>query len=389
MAFDWAAAGLSALDSLGSGLSDTFFGGIKARRQWKYQQKQMALQHQYNLDEMWYEQQYNEANMAKQFEYQQKAWQAENEYNDPSAVAARYRAAGVSPQAALGGSASGAGLAMSMDTPSSSNPSAHGVSGGGDYSGGSNRSQGIIAGVLAQKQIEQVNQNINESRSRERKNDAETKGIEFQNSMQDIFRSIKESEALSKKYKAEVDKFEAKFAEASKIADLSERNARIDKLRVEYSKVLSDISVNEKEKEYTDALIGLTAAQTVTEGVRRENIESHTAKTEAETVTENELRDSRKNALDQSAALDEANAWLASNKAKGQAIENELAEWLKDQKIARKPTESYWEMALQAADRVIAWRNGSIQKEIAEEKGKNFSRSLVASILFRLLLKKL
>ena len=207
--------------------------------------------------------------------------------------------------------------------------------------------------------------------------------------MQDIFRSIKESEALSKKYKAEVDKFEAKFAEASKIADLSERNARIDKLRVEYSKVLSDISVNEKEKEYTDALIGLTAAQTVTEGVRSENIESHTAKTKAETVTENELRDSRKNALDQSAALDEANAWLASNKAKGQAIENELAEWLKDQKIARKPTESYWEMALQAADRVIAWRNGSIQKEIAEEKGKNFSRSLVASILFRLLLKKL
>ena len=53
MAFDWAAAGLSALDSLGSGFSDTLFGGIKARRQWKYQQKQMALQHQYNLDEMW------------------------------------------------------------------------------------------------------------------------------------------------------------------------------------------------------------------------------------------------------------------------------------------------------------------------------------------------
>ena len=127
----------SVLKGAASGLMDVAFSGLKAKRQWKYQQKQMALQHQYNLDEMWYEQQYNEANMAKQFEYQQKAWQAENEYNDPSAVAARYRAAGVSPQAALGGSASGAGLAMSMDTPSSSNPSAHGVSGGGDYSGGS------------------------------------------------------------------------------------------------------------------------------------------------------------------------------------------------------------------------------------------------------------
>ena len=33
-------------NSVGSGLGDAIFGGLKARRQWKYQKKQMALQQQ-------------------------------------------------------------------------------------------------------------------------------------------------------------------------------------------------------------------------------------------------------------------------------------------------------------------------------------------------------
>ena len=36
----------------GSGLGNALFGGIAARRQWKYQQKQMKLQQQYALEQM-------------------------------------------------------------------------------------------------------------------------------------------------------------------------------------------------------------------------------------------------------------------------------------------------------------------------------------------------
>lgn len=293
MAFDWASVGLSALDSSGSSLSDTLFGGIKAKRQWKYQQKQMALQHQYNLDEMWYEQQYNEANMAKQFEYQQKAWQAENEYNDPSAVAARYRAAGVSPQAALGGSASGAGLAMSMDTPSSSNPSAHGVSGGGDYSGGSNRSQGIIAGVLAQKQIEQVDQSIEESESRARKNDAETQGILLSNAMQPLIAKGLAIDNATKEYKQAQEKFKTEWQAIDKITDLAERNARIGEIKQRINNLLADENLSKEERDNLIAQRALIEAQTSTEGARKENIESHTELTDEQTETEKRMRDAR------------------------------------------------------------------------------------------------
>ena len=126
----------SAISSIGSGLVNQLFQGMNARRQWKYQKKQMALEQEYNLQSMAQQQAYNEQNMAKQFEYQQKAWQAENEYNDPSAVRQRYEAAGISPQAALGGGATGAGLATSMDTPDSTNPSSSSPRGNGNYAFG-------------------------------------------------------------------------------------------------------------------------------------------------------------------------------------------------------------------------------------------------------------
>ena len=55
-----AGAGSSGLSSMtsafgtgtGSALSDALFGGISARRQWKYQKKQMALQQRYALEQM-------------------------------------------------------------------------------------------------------------------------------------------------------------------------------------------------------------------------------------------------------------------------------------------------------------------------------------------------
>lgn len=105
----------SALNTGMSGLGGALFGGIQAKRNWKYKKKEMGLQ-----------QQYNERNMQLQYDYAQKAWQAENEYNDPMNVSARYRRAGISPSAALGSGSSGAGVAGSLSVPDSSGPNAGG-----------------------------------------------------------------------------------------------------------------------------------------------------------------------------------------------------------------------------------------------------------------------
>lgn len=104
-----------AVGNIASGVTNALFGGIQARRNWKYKKKEMALQQKYNLE-----------NMQKQFDYQQEAWDRENRYNDPRNASARWRLAGISPNAVFGNSPGGAGVAGSAGTPDVSNPSAGG-----------------------------------------------------------------------------------------------------------------------------------------------------------------------------------------------------------------------------------------------------------------------
>jgi len=104
-----------------SGALGQLFGGMNARRQWRYQQKQMKLQQKYALEQMQKQSELSYANWQKQFDY-------ENAYNDPSKVFDRYLKAGVTPAAVLG--SSGVGVNATMSGGSASMPSASGPSGG-------------------------------------------------------------------------------------------------------------------------------------------------------------------------------------------------------------------------------------------------------------------
>jgi len=103
-----------------SGALGQLFGGMNARRQWKYTQKQMALQQKYALEQMAKQAEYEYGNWQKQFDY-------ENEYNDPSKVFERYRAAGVTPASVLG--SSGVGVNATMSGGSAGSVGANGPSG--------------------------------------------------------------------------------------------------------------------------------------------------------------------------------------------------------------------------------------------------------------------
>lgn len=119
-------AASSAGTSAGGGLADALFGGISARRNWKYKQKEMALQQQYALEQMSKSAEYQLAHDKQMFDYQ-------NAYNDPSAVLERNLAAGLNPAAVLG--QSGVGVSATIPTASGGVPSGHGPvasgSGGG------------------------------------------------------------------------------------------------------------------------------------------------------------------------------------------------------------------------------------------------------------------
>ena len=110
-----------------TGALGQLFGGMNARRQWRYQQKQMKLQQQYALEQMQKQSELSYANWQKQFDY-------ENAYNDPTKVFDRYLKAGVTPAAVLG--SSGVGVNATMSGGSASMPSASGPSGGAPVSSG-------------------------------------------------------------------------------------------------------------------------------------------------------------------------------------------------------------------------------------------------------------
>lgn len=103
-----------------SGAIGQIFAGANARRQWRFQQKQMALQQRYALEQMQKQSELSYANWQKQFDY-------ENAYNDPSKVFDRYMKAGVTPAAVLG--SSGVGINATMSGGSAPVPSASGPSG--------------------------------------------------------------------------------------------------------------------------------------------------------------------------------------------------------------------------------------------------------------------
>lgn len=134
-----------------NGLFGQLFGGMNARRQWKFQQKQMKLQQQYALEQMQKQSELSYANWQKQFDY-------ENAYNDPSKVFDRYLKAGVTPAAVLG--SSGVGVNATMSGGSASMPSASGPAGGSPVAPG-----GFVPGdpsAVAQNMIARstVNRNV-------------------------------------------------------------------------------------------------------------------------------------------------------------------------------------------------------------------------------------
>ena len=119
-------AASSAGSSAGSGIADALFGGISARRNWRYKQKEMALQQQYALEQMSKSAEFQLAHDKQMFDYQ-------NAYNNPAAVLERNLAAGLNPAAVLG--QSGVGVSATIPTASGGAPSGHGPvatgSGGG------------------------------------------------------------------------------------------------------------------------------------------------------------------------------------------------------------------------------------------------------------------
>lgn len=175
-------AAASAGSSAGAGMADALFGGISARRNWKYKQKEMALQQQYALEQMTKSAEFQLAHDKQMFDYQ-------NAYNDPSAVLERNLGAGLNPAAVLG--QSGVGVSATIPTASGGAPSGHGPVASGVGGG----LTALAGNASAYADIELKNAQQERERSAAALNDAEAEWYKSQTLDKDLRERLMKAQA--------------------------------------------------------------------------------------------------------------------------------------------------------------------------------------------------
>lgn len=229
---------------------------------------------------------------------------AYNKFESPAAQRAAYAAAGVNPF--VEGSA-----LQPMGTPQGNVSQADGgsVPSQGPYQ--NNPMSNIMAGASSLReaalqgvQAENIQAQTEYTNAQRLKTIAETKGIENSNSLFEFVRSAAESDALSKRFKAKIDQVNAEFAEIKAIQDSAERDARIAELWSREENNLAQAAKTDADrltvetlrdgmKRLQDANIENVEAQTKTEGAKQTNLAADTDYKQALKRTEDALREGK------------------------------------------------------------------------------------------------
>lgn len=261
-----------AVGNIASGAANALFGGIQARRNWKYKQKEMALQQKYNLE-----------NMQKQFDYQQEAWNRENRYNDPRNASARWRLAGISPNAVFGNSPGGAGVAGSAGTPDVSNPSAGGNVDTSTY----HPTLTPVEMMRAQneRKVADSQADLNNALANKARGDTKDPDITKRSQLVQLSRDeiAKETEEVQR----DILKIQKDFAAAKEANDVAIQRAKFLEIIANCNKLLADKNVSEEMKEKLEADKKLAQEMVNTEKAKQRNLDS-------QTETENQTREGRK-----------------------------------------------------------------------------------------------
>ena len=261
-----------AIGNIASGATNALFGGIQAHRNWKYKQKEMALQQKYNLE-----------NMQKQFDYQQEAWNRENRYNDPRNASARWRLAGISPNAVFGNSPGGAGVAGSAGTPDVSNPSAGGNVDTSTYH--PTLTPVEMMRVQNERKVADSQADLNNALANKARGDTKDPDITKRSQLVQLSRDeiAKETEEVQR----DVLKIQKDFAAAKEANDVAIQRAKFLEIIANCNKLLADKNVSEEMKEKLEADKKLAQEMVNTEKAKQRNLDS-------QTDTENQTREGRK-----------------------------------------------------------------------------------------------
>lgn len=221
---------------------------------------------------------YNERNMELQHEYQKKMVDYVAEKNEPRKAVARWRAAGIAPEAVFGNSPGGAGVVSDASAPSSSNPD-----------GGSSRYD-FFRTAAEQQQMENdrkiADATVNKLNAEADKLRGDTKDPDVTKQQQKLDFDRAEIARQTEQVQKEILDIEKMYKDAEKQADLSIKQQILFETIAKIDKLLADKEVSEQMKENLKSQKALIEAQTKTEGSKQRNLN-------AQTETEDKLRDAR------------------------------------------------------------------------------------------------
>lgn len=294
MPFVGTALGIGALLGGAASAGSAISSGSMNRKNRKWQEKMYNLQVTQRREDA-------QAQYERMKDY--ASW-AFNKFESPIAQRSSMQAAGINPF--FQGSS-----IQPMGTPQGNVSQADGgsVPSQGPYQ--NNPMSNIMAGASSLReaalqgvQAENIQAQTEYTNAQRLKTIAETKGIENSNSLFEFVRSAAESDALSKRFKAKIDEVNAEFAEIKAIQDSAERDARIAELWSREENNLAQAAKTDADrltvetlrdgmKRLQDAQIENTEAQTETEGAKRANLAADTDYKQSLKRTENALREGK------------------------------------------------------------------------------------------------
>lgn len=262
---------------VGAGAS-IFGGGVSAagtamrnRKQWQYRQKEMALQQEYAL-----------AQMQKQYDFWKKQTDYMNAYNEPSALLARWRSAGVTPGGVLGQS----GVSVSGNSASGPGSSGQGIGASGmDVQNSLGALGSSITGaaaasgemMLARTAADRNRAAANRDNAEADRLAGETHTRDWRAAMDAFNLSLAKSNASSAEDLARLNSAQADimelnrdFMKSTEAYRLDEYMARVARLKEEYFS-LREYNVKYLNSEY-EAGIALTWMRVFETAARAENI---------------------------------------------------------------------------------------------------------------------
>lgn len=332
--------------------ASSLFSGIGAGRRQRRAQRWMEKMNKQNQQ---FQKDYTKYQNDLERENQELYWQR---YNSPAAQRSAMEAAGINPF--VEGS-----VMQPMQADSS-------VSGGGspgyptppDYVTpglGAIQDFGSSLSTLGAR-LDSIKADTDLKNAQAAKVQSETIAQNNVNSIFDLTKAITEFDFLSKKYKTAVDKLNAEWAPIEKMQDAAEKQAAIEELRSRYTKQLAEAAKTDADREINkvlsdklgkvyDADVALKGEQAKTEGAKREDLGASAGLKSAQTRTEDELREGRKQVTD------------------AQAKQILSVVGLNDQKLTREKYEDFLRFLNQDDSRSVGEWASKISRWLSEKRG--------------------